>query len=84
MTSYADLKLAIERGAVASFDQFFMFVTQKQFMADSGISVRRLNALRSRPIHMTLQEMFDISELLNIDSKLFGDLVKKWSTIKQQ
>lgn len=84
MTSYADLKLAIERGAVASFDQFFMFVTQKQFMTDTGLSVRRLNALRSQPMHMTLEEMFDIAELLGIDSKLFGDLVKKWSTISQQ
>jgi hypothetical protein len=84
MATYSDLRTAIDAGAVHSFDDFFLFVEQKQFMADTGISIRRLKALRALPMQMSLLEMITIADLLSMQWDEFGALLKKWDQVKQQ
>lgn len=84
MTSYADLKQAIERGAVTSFDQFFMFVSQKQFMQDMGISQRRLKALKQLPMHITLAELNRLSELIGVNAGTIGVIFRGDHLVKMQ
>jgi hypothetical protein len=66
MATYSKLRTAIEAGEIHSFNDFFLFIEQKQFMADTGISIRRLKALRALPMQMSLEEMICIADLLEI------------------
>lgn len=84
MTSYADLKQAIERGAVTSFDQFFLFVTQKQFMGDMGINQRRLKALKQFPMGMTLGELDKLSDLIGVNAGAIGVIFRADHLVKMQ
>lgn len=76
MTSYADLKLAIERNAVRSFDDFFLFITHKQFMKDMGISQRRLKALKQLPMGMTMGELDRLAELIGVNPGAIGVILR--------
>jgi hypothetical protein len=84
MTSYADLKKAIQRKAVISFDQFFLFVTQKKFVADMGISHTRLRTIKIEPMYMTMAELDRLSGLLDISVGKLAVMFKEWYTVKQQ
>jgi hypothetical protein len=84
MASYPELKQLILSGAVKSFDDWFGFIEQKQFMADTGMSVRRLKALRHLPGEMSINELVKIGNLLDIDPGILGAIIQKEYKVRQQ
>jgi hypothetical protein len=84
MASYPELKQMILAGAVKSFDDWFGFIEAKKFMEDTGMSIRRLKALRLVPGEMSLNELVKISDLLDIDPGTLGAIIQKEYKIRQQ
>jgi hypothetical protein len=84
MASYPELKQMILSMAVKSFDDWFRFIEQKQFMEDTGMSIRRLKALRRLPGEMSLAEVATISNLLDIDPGILGAFLHSDFKIRQQ
>lgn len=84
MASYSDLKQLILTGAVKSFDDWFQFIEAKQFMKDTGISSRRLKALRFLPGEMSLEEVGKICVLLDMDFAELGVIIYKDYRVRQQ
>lgn len=84
MIQYHHFKDLLEAGAIISFEDFFLFLSPKQFCADTGISATRLRALRQLPRQMTLEEIILISTLLNVDTGKLGSIIWKGAIVREQ
>lgn len=67
MTPYPEFRKLLLSGAVATFDDFFLFLEQKKFMADTGIALTRLRTIRARPTEITVAELVSISMVLDVE-----------------
>lgn len=75
MATYTELKNLIKAKAVTSFADFFLFISKNQFMEDTGISRRRLDALMASPGHMSMDELMKISRLIGVEVADIGVIV---------
>lgn len=82
--TYPDLKQMILAHAVKSFDDWFGFIEQKKFMEDTGMSIRRLQALRLQPGDITLNELMKLCTLLDMDAGDLGNHFVKGFQVRRQ
>lgn len=82
--TYTDLKAAIEKGSVTSFDDFFSYVSQKQLIKDLGITQRRLKAIKQLPLGMTLAELARLSDLIGVNAGTIGVILRGDHLVKMQ
>lgn len=84
MPTYPDLKQMIEAGAVKTFDDWFGFIEQKKLMEDTGMSIRRVQALRLQPGDITLNELMRLCVLLDMDAGELGNHFVKGFVVRRQ
>lgn len=76
MATYTELKRLIEAKAISSFADFFLFVDMDQFCIDTKIPAGRMQALVASPGHMTMDELWTISQVIGVSLPAVGTIAK--------
>lgn len=84
MQDYTKLKKLFAAGAITSFEDFFHFISIKEFCQDTGISYARLQTLRQLPAEMTVSEIMNISAVTGLDPDQFGVFIIKNYLVRMQ
>lgn len=74
---YKSVKSLIEAGGVKYLKDIFLYIPKKVVYVDMGINYVRFQRLINAPAKFTLEELHQMSELLEVDNKLIIELA--WS-----